>query len=282
MLTVLDIIKRSTDFLTGKGVESPRLSAEILIGHALGRERMQLYLEFERPLTEADLDLIRPLIRRRSMHEPIQYIIGKTEFCGVWLKTDRRALIPRPETELLVDQVLAWCPFNAPVDRICDLGTGSGAIALALANALPHTSIVAVDIDAKALELACENISIGGMQDRVKPVVSDWYEALQVEAYDVIVSNPPYLSEEEAGQTAQEVRGFEPKIALSATNAGLGAFEQIIVNAPRYLRPGGLLALETGITQHGQLLSWLRAAGFSSCSSKCDLSGRDRIILAVL
>ena len=128
MLTVLEIIKKTTDFLGGKGIDSPRLNAELLIGHALGLKRMQLYLEFERPLAESELEKIRPLVRRRSLHEPLQYILGETEFHGVRLKVDPRALIPRPETELLVE--LAIAAFPSPPGTILDLGTGSGAIAL--------------------------------------------------------------------------------------------------------------------------------------------------------
>src|SRR6185369_4822643 len=127
MLTVLEIIKRTTEFFAGKGIESPRLNAELLIGHALARKRMQLYLEFERPLTEAQLEIIRPLVRRRAQHEPVQYILGETEFCGLKLKVDRRALIPRPETEGLVENVIG--AVSSSPQRIADLGTGSGAIA---------------------------------------------------------------------------------------------------------------------------------------------------------
>ena len=143
MLTVLEIIKRSTEFFAAKGIESPRLNAELLIGHALHRRRMQLYLEFERPLAEAELELIRPLIRRRARQEPLQYILGDAEFFGLTLKVDRRVLIPRPETEQLVEQVIAACP-SAPA-RILDLGTGSGAIALALAKAFPTAAVAVRD-----------------------------------------------------------------------------------------------------------------------------------------
>src|SRR3954471_3583168 len=135
MLTVLEVIKKTTEFFAGKGIDSPRLNAELLVGHALGLPRMQLYVQFERPLAEMELEKIRPLVRRRGQHEPVQYITGETEFHGLKLKVDRRALIPRPETEQLIEQVVAACPV--PPARILDLGTGSGAIALALAKAFP-------------------------------------------------------------------------------------------------------------------------------------------------
>src|SRR5829696_4388957 len=153
MLTVLEIIKKTTDFFAARGIESPRLNAELLIGHALARKRMQLYLEFERPLTEVELEKIRPLVRRRAQHEPVQYIVGETEFCGLKLKVDRRALIPRPETEQLIEFVTVALESSPPT-RILDLGTGTGAIALALAQAFQAATIIGVDRSAEALALA--------------------------------------------------------------------------------------------------------------------------------
>ncbi len=282
MLTVLEIIKRTTEFLAAKGIASPRHNAEVLIGHALSRKRMQLYLEFERPLTEAELSQIRPLVKRRGQHEPIQYILGETEFGGIKLKIDRRALIPRPETELLVELVLTWREANPPVTRIMDLGTGSGAIALALGQAMPDANIVAVERSADALALAGENAALLGFGGRVSLISSDWYSAVAVVPFDVIVSNPPYLSAGETAETDLEVRGFEPGEALTAAADGCGDLEVIIAGAPRYLKPGGLLALETGIAQHARLIGLLRQAGFSQAESKRDLTGRDRFILAVL
>jgi release factor glutamine methyltransferase len=281
MLTVLEIIKRSTDFLAAKGIESPRLSAELLIGHALGRKRMQLYLEFERPLTEAELALIRPLVKRRSLHEPLQYIVGETEFGGVKLKVDRRVLIPRPETELLVELVLTWCRAHGPVARIMDLGTGSGAIALALAHALPDAQVVAVERNQEALTAACENFAAAPAGARVTTVASDWYADLRPLTCDVIVSNPPYLSEEEVAATQPEVHRYEPVAALAASDGGFGDLAKIIAGASRFLRRGGLLALETGIAQHPRILDAVRTAGFSHADSQRDLTGRDRFILAV-
>jgi release factor glutamine methyltransferase len=281
MLTVLEIIKRTTDFFAGKGIESPRLNAELLIGHALERKRMQLYLEFERPLTEAELEKIRPLVRRRAQHEPLQYILGETEFCGLKLKTDRRALIPRPETEQLVEHVIAAC--SAPPMRILDLGTGTGAIALALAQAFPTAAVTATDASEEALQLARENAASTGLAERVMLLRSNWFSGLPpAERFDVIVSNPPYLSPEETAQTAPEVREFEPIAALTAKDGGLSDLAAIISEAPRFLNVGGLLALETGIAQHEALLGLLRTAGFSRIESKRDLAGRDRFVLANL
>jgi release factor glutamine methyltransferase len=276
MLTVLEIIKRTAEFLSGKGVESARLNAELLIGHALGRKRMQLYLEFERPLTEPELEKIRPLVRRRAQREPLQYIVGETEFFGLKLKVDRRALIPRPETEYLVELVVAACA-TAP-GRILDLGTGSGALALALAKTFPDAKVVATDFSQEALALARENAESSGLAERVTWLESNWFAAVPSERFDLIVSNPPYLSSEETAQTSPEVRGFEPVHALTGKDDGAGDLLKIISEAPRFLAPAGLLALETGIGQHAHLLASLGNAGFTRCESKRDLTGRDRYV----
>lgn len=278
MLSVLEVIKKTTEFFAGKGIESARLNAEHLIGHALGLKRMQLYLQFERPLTEAELEKIRPLVRRRAQHEPLQYILGETEFHGLKLKVDRRALIPRPETEQLVERVVAACVV--PPARILDLGTGSGAIGLALAQAFPTTAVTATDLSEDALALARENAVACGVAERVRFVRSSWFENVPAESFDLIVSNPPYLTERETAETALEVRGFEPLPALTAKNEGLADLLTIIAGAGNYLTPCGLLALETGIAQHAALTEAAGAAGFESIESQRDLTGRDRFIFA--
>ena len=277
--TVLEIVKKTTDFLQGKGVESPRLNAEILIGHALGLKRMQLYLQFERPLVEAELEKIRPLVRRRGLREPVQHIVGETDFSGLKLKVDRRALIPRPETELLIETVVGR--FAVPPARVLDLGTGTGAIALALARAWPEAAVTAVDASAEALDLARENATATGFAARVAFAPSDWFAQLPAGSlFDVIVANPPYLSAEETAEATPEVRNFEPAQALTAGEGGLAALRVILGDAPRFLAPGGLLALETGVAHHAELLRLATAGGFPRVESLPDLTGRDRFVLA--
>ncbi len=279
MLTVLEIIKRTSDFLEKRGVESARLNAELLIGHALGLKRMQLYLQFERPLTEAELETIRPLVKRRGLREPLQYIVGSVDFCGLHLKVDRRALIPRPETELLIELVKQHAV--APPVRILDLGTGSGAIALALASAYPEATVTALDVSEAALELTRENAAALGLSARLRVLPSDWYAALPLtEQFELIVSNPPYLSDEETIATLPEVRDHEPKAALSAGVNGAAALELILRESRARLVNGGLLALETGIAQHSQLLIAASGGGFARAESHRDLTGRDRFVLA--
>jgi release factor glutamine methyltransferase len=281
VLTVLEIIKRTTEFLATKGVASPRLNAELLLGHVIGRRRMQLYLEFERPLTAAELDQLRPLVRRRGQQEPLQYVLGEAEFRGLRLKVDRRALIPRPETELLVELVHTWAGTQAPVLRALDLGTGSGAIAVALATLWPGAAVVAAERCPEALTLARENFAALGLEGRIQPVAATWFDGVPAGPYDAIVSNPPYLTAAEVAATAPEVREHEPRAALEAPEEGLADLRAILEAAPGYLRPGGLLALETGCDHRAALCARLQAAGFQSVAAHQDLTGRDRFILAV-
>jgi len=312
MRTVLEIITASSDFLAGRGVESPRLNAEHLIGHALGLPRMQLYLQFERPLMERELEAIRALLRRRAAREPLQYIVGETEFFGLTLKVDARALIPRPETEYLVSLLterFAGSGVSTP-RRILDLGTGTGAIALALAKHWGNAEVVALDASAEALSLARENAERNGLSERVTFLESDWFSALANDAragasgpFDLIVSNPPYLSADEVDESLAEVKKHEPAQALSPGKSGMEAIRKIVSEAPRYLRrsessdsgeesialggaggpcasSGGLLALETGIAQHAELAELFGKAGFSRWEFLNDLTPRPRYALA--
>jgi release factor glutamine methyltransferase len=279
MLTVLEIIKRTTEFLDKKGVESARLNAELLIGHALGLKRMQLYLQFERPLAESELEKIRPLVKRRGNREPLQYILGETEFAGVKLKVDRRALIPRPETERLIELIEANVA-GAPA-TILDLGTGTGAIALALGVKYPASQVTGVDQSDEALALAAENRAALGLAERVELLASDWFSAVPAGAkFHLIVANPPYLSEAEVAEAQPEVKDHEPRAALTPGGDGSESLRRILAEAPRYLAPGGLLACETGIAQHQQLLELAAAAGYATTRSLPDLTGRERYLLA--
>ncbi len=277
MLSVLEILRRTTDFFQAKGVDSARLNAELLVGHALGLERMQLYLQFERLLSEADLERIRPLVRRRGAREPLQHILGEAEFHGLRLKVDRRALIPRPETERLVELVLQR--VSPAPSAALDLGTGSGAIALALAAAWPAARVTALDQSVEALALAAENIARLAMGDRVRLLASDWFAALPPgERFPVIVANPPYLSAAEAAASEAEVREHEPVSALTAAAEGLADLKTIISGAPAWLEADGLVALETGPEQHSALRDFAARAGWKDFESIPDLAGRSRFV----
>ncbi len=277
MTPLLEIIRKSTDFLAAKGVENPRFNAEWLIAHALGLQRMALYLQFERLLLEPELERIRPLLRRRAAHEPLQYILGETAFAGLTLKCDRRALIPRPETEYLVELIVRRAP-SAPAS-ILDLGTGTGALALALAKAFPDARVTAVDRSEDALALAGENAAACGLAGRVEFLKSDWLANVPRDRiYALIVANPPYLSEQELAATRPEVHAFEPRAALVAGADGLDDLRKIVAAAPDHLSPGGSLALETGIAQHAGLKKLAEENGYQGYESLPDLTGRDRYV----
>ncbi len=278
MISLLEVVRRSTGFLEKAGLESPRLDAEWLIAHALGLKRMQLYLQFERPLTEQELAAIRPLVRRRGKREPLQHILGESEFLGLALKVDPRALIPRPETEELADWLARQTP---PPATVLDLGTGTGALALAMAKSFPEAAVTATDRSPTALDLARENAERTGLASRIRFVDSDWYGALGAgERFDWIVSNPPYLTGEEWAEARPEVNRFEPREALVAEERGLADLLTILEGASHRLRSGGLLALETGLDQHAALRERAGRLGFADCRSLPDMSGRDRFFTA--
>ena len=282
MLSLLEIITKTTDFFASRGVEPARLNAEQVVGHALGLKRMQLYLQFERLLTEPELEKIRPLVKRRAQREPLQHIVGTVEWGGLTLKVDRRALIPRPETEELLELVLArLTQVGGAALRVLDLGTGSGALALALAKAWPSARVTAVDASEEALALARENAVALGLAERVEFLKSNWFAALPADAvFDLIVSNPPYLTEAELAAAEPEVRLHDPWAALVAPDEGRADLRTIIAGAATRLSSGGWLALETGVAQHPALLAAVATAGLTGGESRPDLRGRDRFLLA--
>ncbi len=283
MLSLLEIITKTTDFFAGRGIESPRLNAEQIVGHALGLKRMQLYIQFERLLSEPELEKIRPLVKRRAQREPLQHILGTVEWGNLVLKCDRRALVPRPETEELLELVLERAkPAEGAAPRVLDLGTGTGALALGLAKAWPSSAVTAVDASDDALALARENAAALGLAERVTLLKSDWFSALPAGAppFDVIVSNPPYLTDGEVAEAEPEVRVHDPLSALVAPDAGLADLKKIIAGAASRLAPGGLLALETGVAQHPALLAEAEKAGLREAEGLADLRGRPRFVLA--
>ena len=279
MLTTLEVVQRSAAFLESKGVENARLNAEWLIAAALGLDRMKLYLQFDRPLGEQQLATMRGYVARRAKREPLQYILGTVPFHELTLKVDRRALIPRPETEQLVELILDSVAENDAQLRILDLGTGTGAIALALAFALPRAEIVAVDCSESALELAKENAFFCGLQNRVEFELSRWYDSLgETKPFDIIVSNPPYLTEEEMTTAEPEVRLFEPRGALVAADEGLADLHEILEGAFPRLVSGGSVWLETGIAHRDALVECAHRIGYAAAKGHDDWSGRPRFV----
>jgi release factor glutamine methyltransferase len=279
LLSIREIKERTEAFFESKGVPNARLDTDTLIAHSLGIKRLELYLDLDRPLTEPQLAELRPLVKRRANREPLQYIVGTVDFCDMELKVDTRALIPRYETEELVELVCE--ALSAPPKALLDLGTGSGALALAFAKRYPEASVDAVDLSADALSLARENAEGQKLAERVSFHEGSWFAPLGCgdARYELIVSNPPYLTEEEMTTAEPEVVKHEPHSALVSGPDGLEDCRLIFKDAAAFLKPGGLLALETGIAQAEALDALCEAAGLQG---ECieDLSGRPRFYFA--
>jgi release factor glutamine methyltransferase len=269
-LSLGDVLRRAADHLA-KTSETGRLDAELLLAHALGRKRIELYTDFDRPLSTQELDAYRELVARRARHEPVAYILGEWGFRRLTLTVDRRALIPRPETEIVVERALAHLSGVA-APRVLDVGTGTGAIALAIADEVPGARVTAVDLSPGALELARENAGRTGLD--VDLVLHDLRDGLPGGPYDVVVSNPPYVEPGELETLMPDVRDYEPEVAL----VGTGATEAVIRGAADALVTGGWLVLEVGEGQAAATAAALCEHGYIDVVTTPDLTGRDRVV----
>jgi len=275
-MTLLEVLQRSAEYLNKRKIDNPRLNAEHLLGHVLGRTRMELYLEFERKLTEAELAPLRELVRRRGEGEPLQHLLGTVEFCGHTFLCDKRALVPRPETEELVEFLKSQIPN--PKSQILDVGTGSGVIALSLAAKFPDTEVFATDISEDALGLARENAARLKLSDRVRFLKSNLFEGVD-RSFDLIVANLPYISTQDRQSLAREVL-HDPDVALFAGRQGDELVRALVEQAPARLRPGGLLALEVGVGQADALSRLLAEKKYHDIETRNDYSGVSRFLLA--
>jgi len=275
-MTVLEVLQATTAYFKKHDLESPRLNAEHLLAHVLRRKRIELYLEFERELAEAELAPLRELVKRRAQGEPLQHLLGTVEFCGLTFLCDRRAMIPRPETEQLVEVLKS--EVRNPKSEIMDVGTGSGVIALCLAAEFPGAQILAVDISNDALALAQENAARLNLAERVRFLKSNLLENVEG-VFDVIVANLPYVSTQERHTLSREVL-HDPEVAVFASTRGDELVRELIAQAPSRLRPGGMLALEIGIGQSEPLFSALAEKNYRDISSKTDYSGVTRFLFA--
>jgi release factor glutamine methyltransferase len=274
-MTVLEVLQSTTAYFKKREIESPRLNAEHLLAHALGRKRIELYLEFERALTEMELSPLRDLVRRRGQGEPLQHLLGTVEFCGQIFRCDKRALVPRPETEELVE--LLKSKIQNPKSRILDVGTGSGVIALALASHFPEADVAAIDISADALSLAHENAERLGLSARVNFLSGNLFTNLPG-AFDLIVANLPYVASGDAPNLAREVL-HDPALAVFAGESGEELIRELIDAARKYLRPGAMLALEIGINQAETLVAYLTEKNYHDIEAKKDYAGVTRFLL---
>ena len=276
-MTILELIQKTTPFFEKAGVPTPRLDVELLLAHVLGLRRMDLYVQFERALTEPDLDRLRPLVKRRAAREPLQHIVGTIEFCGVILASDKRALVPRHETELLVERALALLPGDQAT-TVLDLGTGAGVIAIALLAARPSWRAVATDISTEALALARENAERAKVADRIEFRNGDLLSILKEgEIFELVTSNPPYIPTATIPGLQIEVHDHEPKIALDGGTDGLDLVRRLVAGAPRFLRGGGALLIEIGHDQADAVTALLKHGGWSDVAFTPDLQGHRRI-----
>lgn len=280
-VTVLETIQKSTDFLSKKGIESPRLQAELLLANLLKMPRMKLYLNFERPLTEQETDALREFIKRRGQREPIQHIIGSTSFCGFEIAVDRRALVPRPETEILAEFGWTFLSTLRAGQTALDLGTGTGCIAIALAAKCPDARITATDASTDALALAAENALTNNVAARIEFLHGDGFEALPGGSqFDLIISNPPYIPTAEIETLEPEVRDFDPRAALDGGADGLDFYRMLAGQARQLLKPGGKVMVEFGDGQAPAIRKLFENENWIVEAIKDDYSQRARILIA--
>lgn len=270
-MTLGEVLRRSALHLEAKGSQTPRLDAERLLAHALGLSRVELYTQLDRPLSPGELEEARALVARRARREPLQYVLGEWGFRRLTLGVDPRALIPRPETETLVERALTLL-HGRSAPRVLDVGTGSGAVALAIADEHPGALVTSIDVSEDALALAAENVARIGVE--VELLRHDMFEGLPAGPWDIIVSNPPYVDELDLATLQPEVRDWEPRLALVAP----GAVDALARGAAAVLVAGGWLVLEIGDGQAEQDAALLERLGFTEVAVTEDLAGRPRVV----
>jgi release factor glutamine methyltransferase len=285
--TISEALKSTTEIFWKKDIDSPRVEAELLLGHILNLKRTQLYLNSQRVLSSKEEERLRHLIEERLKGKPLQYVIGETEFFGLKFKVDSRALIPRPETEVLVSRVIEYFKKEKKESddlKTIDLGTGAGNIAIALVFNLKNCFVYATDISSNALSLAKENAEINKLEDRIEFLYGDLFAPLKDKGLegkiDAVVSNPPYVQKEEREILPKEVRDFEPGVALFAEE---GLYQRIVDQSALFLKKGeGILALETGYGQAQKVKNIIQANGeFTSIEITKDLAEIERVVFGI-
>ncbi len=281
-MTVLESIKLSTDYLEKKGVESPRINAELMLAHILNCKRLDLYLTFDRPLSEEEVSLYRGYLKRRGEFEPLQYILGSVEFYGLPFVVNSSVLIPRQETEILVEEIITRYRSKENL-TILDIGTGSGNIAVSLAHNLPGSGITATDISKEALELAEKNAVMNKVENQIKFIQHDILKSDSiVESFDIIVSNPPYVSVKDFEELRPELKVYEPRHALTDDSDGLIYYRAIISKSAGLLKPGGRLFFEIGAGQAEDVKIIFGDNNFPCVEITNDYLGIERVITGEL
>ena len=283
--TIQKLLNWTTEYLTNKGVDSPRLSAELLLSHALGLKRIDLYTQFDQQVPQQQLDMLHGLVKRAGLHEPVAYLIGKTEFYSLELDITADCLIPRPETELLVQRAIEFLRSRSGVQYVCDLCTGSGCIAVAIAKNCPEANVTATDISSAALKVAARNVEKHRLTEHVRLLCGDLFEPivkqLDVNQFDLIVCNPPYVSTAEFEKLDKNVKDYEPVSALLAGADGMDVYRRIIKKVDEFLKPGAALMLEIGYAQ-GPAVKELfeQTDAFVEIKLEKDFQNNDRIVIA--
>ncbi|MDX6541950.1 MAG: release factor glutamine methyltransferase [Gaiellales bacterium] len=277
MTTIRELLGPTREYLEGKGIPSAKLDAEYLLAHVLAIPRLELYLDHDRRLEPAEVDHLRDLVRRRGRREPLAYVLGTWGFYDLELHCDARALVPRPETEVLVERCLALVAGRES-PSIVDVGTGTGAIALALASRLPDATISAIDVSPAALALAAENAAANGLAGRVELLEGDLLAPVAGRTFALVASNPPYVA---AGDEVDpEVSGYEPALAVYAEAGGKAIHERLAAAAQTVLEPGGQLVVEVAEGQAAWLAQHLTGLGYAAVEVTRDLRGVDRVLSA--
>ena len=280
--TILKMIKWTANYLSKKGIDTGRLDAELMLAYLLKTDRTRLYMNFDQPLTKDELTSFKKLLERRAKHEPLQYITGQQEFWSLPFKVSPSVLIPRSETELLVEESIKELSNSFPDDEpieILDIGTGSGALAAALASEIKGSKVTGVDISPEAARLARENIETNNLSSSVSILEGDLFEPVKDKSFHLIVSNPPYIPHDDLKGLQPEVAGFEPLSALDGGDDGLDYYRRIIPESPKHLISGGWLMLEHGIGQSGAIISIFKETdAFTNIESINDLAGIDRVV----
>ncbi len=275
--TVLNLLETTSRYLTEKGMSSPRLDAELLMGRVLNMSRVQLYCAFDKPLSNIEIDAYRSFVKRRAKGEPVAYLLGEKEFYSLPFYVDRSVLIPRPETEHLVDRALEILAAK-PESHVIDLGTGSGAIAIAVAAHCPAVDIAATDISPDSLFVALKNAEKQALDTRIRFVQGDLF-ASEKGPFDLVLSNPPYIDKNDCARLMPDVLDFEPPDALFAPESGLGVIRRIIEEAPERCADGATMLMEIGYDQADRVLSIVEnTARYKSASLIKDYSGKRRIL----
>jgi release factor glutamine methyltransferase len=275
--TIGEILQWTKQYFSGKGVDNPRLDAEVLLSHILHRDRLYLYVHYDQPLAPDELIAFRECVRKRAARIPVAYIIGEKEFFGLTFTVSPDVLVPRPETELLVETVLQRLQ-NKSAPRILDLGTGSGAIAISLLSRLPDATAVAVDISPAALAVARENAKRYDLEGRLELRQGDFWQPAAGMMFDAIVSNPPYIPANEIASLAPEV-GREPVLALDGGKDGLDYYRRLLKEGHTYTSPNGIMAFEIGISQAAAIRSLAEQSQFAIQEILSDYAGIERVVV---